>query len=495
MASGSSEPHRVLLIDDDEDEFVLVRDFLNDVSEHSYAIGWLSDYAAAEAAIIEGKHDAYLIDYRLGPRTGIDLIQKIRNRQLVRAMIILTGHGDLQVDTKAQRAGASDYLVKNEITGALLDRSIRYAVAASRSESRLQHQAQLLQNVHDAVFLIAPDGTVTTWNSGAARIYGFDEEEIVGTNVSRVFPPGEKDRFSARVYPTVSRDGTYEFVARSIRKDGNEIYVAVRASAFQDPSSDSNAVLICANDITVQKQLEQRTLEISEREQQRIGLDIHDDLCQQLAGIGCLAKVLEKQMGDLYAAGAEGLAQLGKMVTEANVRARGIARGLAPAMIEHLGLKRALEDLAAQSRIVYEIDCSIESKELSPELPQSISVQLFRIAQEAVSNAVNHGAATRVDFTLNGNDDEIRLVVKDNGRGMDSQEASDGLGLLSMRHRAEVLDGELSIDGNTPTGVIISVTVSDETLTYVRFEFQCQTDSASRRSSRHAFRTGAAHQH
>ncbi|MGK0185342.1 MAG: two-component system sensor kinase FixL [Verrucomicrobiales bacterium] len=333
-----------------------------------------------------------------------------------------------------------------------------------RAEQKVRHQAQLLQNVHDAVFLIAPDGTVLTWNPGATNVYGFLEDEMIGRNVRSIFPSGEKDRFTSRVYPTVSSEGSFEFVAKSIRSDGNEIYVAVRASAYHDPASDQPAVLICANDITVQKQLEQRTLDISEREQRRIGQDIHDDLCQQLAGIGCLAKVLEKQAGDLYQADATGLAQLGKMVTDANIRARGIARGLAPAIIETHGLEHALEDLASQSRIVYCIDCSFLAGEVVAEIPQTIAVQLFRIAQEATNNAVQHGKASAVTFYLEVTDEQILLSVRDNGNGTKENLSakSDGLGLLSMRHRAEVLDGELTIEaGVSPetSGVHVTVTV------------------------------------
>jgi two-component system, LuxR family, sensor kinase FixL len=336
-----------------------------------------------------------------------------------------------------------------------------------KAEGRIQQQAQILQNVHDAVFLISADGTVLSWNPGATKVYGFTEEQMIGSNVSVVFPIGEEDRFTTRVYPIVSARGSFEFVAKSIRGDGGEIYVAVRASKFRRAATAQHAVLICANDITLQKQLEQRTLEISEREQQRIGQDIHDDLCQQLAGIGCLVKVLEKQIGDLHNVGAEGLAQLGQMVTDANVRARGIARGLAPAVIENLGLQRALAELASQSKLVYNIDCTLTCGEIVAETPQAVAVQLFRITQEAVNNAVQHGAATRVDFYHEVSDDVIHLSIRDNGCGSsnDITAQSDGLGLLSMRHRAEVLDGELLIEANSvhspgnQSGICVTVTV------------------------------------
>ena len=132
-----------------------------------------------------------------------------------------------------------------------------------KAEGRIQQQAQILQNVHDAVFLISADGTVLSWNPGATKVYGFTEEQMIGSNVSVVFPIGEEDRFTTRVYPIVSARGSFEFVAKSIRGDGGEIYVAVRASKFRRAATAQHAVLICANDITLQKQLEQRTLEIS----------------------------------------------------------------------------------------------------------------------------------------------------------------------------------------------------------------------------------------
>ncbi|MDA0813033.1 MAG: PAS domain S-box protein [Verrucomicrobia bacterium] len=91
------------------------------------------------------------------------------------------------------------------------------------AEGKLQQQAQILQNVHDAVFLIAADGTILSWNAGATKVYGFTEEQMVGSNVSEVFPIGEEDRFTNRVYPTVSAKGSFEFVAKSIRSDGGEI--------------------------------------------------------------------------------------------------------------------------------------------------------------------------------------------------------------------------------------------------------------------------------
>ena len=117
---ASDAPTRVLLVDDDPDEFVVVRDLLAEAGLGAWGLDWVAGWDEALAAMIAGHHDAYLVDYRLGARDGIDLLREAIARGCRRPIILLTGHGGREVDVRAMEAGAADYLVKGRFDTATL---------------------------------------------------------------------------------------------------------------------------------------------------------------------------------------------------------------------------------------------------------------------------------------------------------------------------------------------------------------------------------------
>jgi diguanylate cyclase (GGDEF)-like protein len=133
---------KILLVDDDEDDYVMTRDLLDDARGSSFELDWISDYDSALKAVLRQEHDAYLFDYRLGARTGLDLLQEMMAEVGSRVpVILLTGQGDLETDLEAMKAGASDYLIKGEINAHLLERSIRYAIERKKAEERMASMA------------------------------------------------------------------------------------------------------------------------------------------------------------------------------------------------------------------------------------------------------------------------------------------------------------------------------------------------------------------
>jgi len=136
---------RILLIDDDEDDYQLTRELLGEIFGSRLRLDWERNWDAALAAIREGRHDVCLVDYRLGERTGLELVREAVERGCSTPFIVLTGQGSREIDLEAMRAGAMDYLVKGEITAPLLDRSIRYSIERHRAERRLAEIAQLDQ--------------------------------------------------------------------------------------------------------------------------------------------------------------------------------------------------------------------------------------------------------------------------------------------------------------------------------------------------------------
>jgi two-component system sensor histidine kinase/response regulator len=142
----SQKDFRVLLIDDDEDDFVHVRDLLRDVRSANYDLTWESSYDGGLRALRERKFDACLLDYKLGEKSGLDFLVEAKKRNFTYPIIFLTGMIDFELDIKAMESGASDFLVKDQLTSPLLERSIRYSVKhASDFEELKQTRAQLLQ--------------------------------------------------------------------------------------------------------------------------------------------------------------------------------------------------------------------------------------------------------------------------------------------------------------------------------------------------------------
>ncbi len=132
---------KILLIDDDEDDYVVTRDLLSEARGLKHTLHWIPSYEEAIGIICENKYDVYIVDYRLGERTGLDLLYNASCQGCRTPFILLTGEGDHETDLKAMKAGAADYLVKGEISAPLLERSIRYAIERKRTEERIYHMA------------------------------------------------------------------------------------------------------------------------------------------------------------------------------------------------------------------------------------------------------------------------------------------------------------------------------------------------------------------
>jgi signal transduction histidine kinase len=140
--AGDRKPVRVLLIDDDEEDFLLTRDLLSDLPDEGYRLEWVDSYEAGLVAVCAGEYDVYLLDYRLGAKTGLELLREARSDGCAAPVILLTGQGEYEIDRAAMEAGAADYLEKGRLDSTILERAIRYAVLQKRSEAELERKVR-----------------------------------------------------------------------------------------------------------------------------------------------------------------------------------------------------------------------------------------------------------------------------------------------------------------------------------------------------------------
>jgi signal transduction histidine kinase len=214
------------------------------------------------------------------------------------------------------------------------------------------------------------------------------------------------------------------------------------------------------NEMQERTRLEKEVLEISEREQRRIGHDLHDTLGQHLTGTALAAQVLEEKLTTRDRPEAADANKVVELVEEGISLSRKLAKGLHPFEMEADGLMRALEELVATSSELFKVSCRFECD--SPVLIRdgATSAHLYRIAQEAVSNAVKHGKARNVVVQLEAVEDGIALRVRDDGIGLpDSLPEQRGMGLRIMAHRASIIGATFAAQRANSGGTVVACLV------------------------------------
>jgi signal transduction histidine kinase len=236
------------------------------------------------------------------------------------------------------------------------------------------------------------------------------------------------------------------------------IFVAIGSSALKTQHAVVAARLALLEHT---QQLEHEIISISEREQRRIGQDLHDGLCQYLAGIGCAAASLRGDLEKLELTTEAALAdELATLLQDAVVQTRNLARGLVPLKMDEVGLASALEELTLSVTRLTGTQCVFESNATKITLDDSVAMHLYRIAQEAINNAMKHGKARRIVVSLGGKGKAATLRIADNGTGIsETPGASRGMGLNIMKYRARLSGGELHITDQREGGTVVCCTI------------------------------------
>jgi PAS domain S-box-containing protein len=254
---------RVLLVDDDPDDQLLTRDLLDDIEPARYRLDVASTYEEGWDAVARREHDVILLDYHLGGKTGLDLLQEGPGLGCTAPMILLTGLGDRTVDEAAIRAGAADYLVKGQITPALLERAIRHAIERARTLQALRESEErfrlLVQSVQDyAIFVLSPEGRVSTWNTGAERLTGYTAEQILRQPFDRLYTEEDRQRrWPERLRQAAADHGRAEDEGWRVRKDGSRFWASAVVSALRDDQGRLRGFALVIRDMTEQKRAEE----------------------------------------------------------------------------------------------------------------------------------------------------------------------------------------------------------------------------------------------
>ncbi|MDP1562192.1 MAG: PAS domain S-box protein [Pirellulaceae bacterium] len=333
--------------------------------------------------------------------------------------------------------------------------------AEALARAREEQLSAILNTAADAIITIDARGTITLINRSTERLFGYSAEEMLGKNVNMLMPSPfreEHDSYLARYIQT--GEAKIIGIGREVlgeRKDGS-IFPMDLAVSEVDHSRTFTGII---RDISDRTELQKHVLEIAAEQDRRIGQELHDNVQQQLTGLGMLAKslanVLQKQARPEFGKAerlAQGLADVTKIT-------HLLARGLIPVEIDSQGLHAALTELAENTQEMYGVECRFRGLEPLALADNFVATHLFRIAQEAITNALKHGRATTIEIVLERRAERIALVVLDNGIGIDLKDKNtSGKGLRIMRYRAGLIGATLDIKPGVRSGTQVTCSLS-----------------------------------
>lgn len=342
-------------------------------------------------------------------------------------------------------------------------RTVLAQAALRDSEERLR---AILHTAVEGIITIDERGTVESFNLAAEKLFGYKAREVIGNNVSMLMPSPYRQEHDSYI-GNYRRTGKAKIIGigREVvgqRKDGSVFPMDLSVGEMRIAGGRMFTGIV--RDITERKRLEKLILETADGEQRRIGQDLHDDLGQRLTGIELMSEVLEQKLAGKSLPESAIAAEIARHVREAISQTRSLARGLSPVVTGSEGLMSALEELARRTKKMSGISCQFYCPRPVPVRDHSVAGHLYRIGQEAVSNAVRHGKAKEIQIRLARSNGQLTLSVKDNGRGIQSTPAKrKGMGLQIMNHRAGIIGGALRLEAPAGKGTCVVCTIDAKT--------------------------------
>jgi PAS domain S-box-containing protein len=367
-------------------------------------------------------------------------------------------------------SSAPDLAVFNRMVGAALlwiTAGLVWRAKLAKLDDATRRLGAIVESSSDAILSVTPDGFVTTWNAGAEGIFGYTANEMIGGSILTLIPPHrQKDKtWLLSTVRGVQTIHTYDAVR--LTKDGRCIDVSVTVSPLRDAAGQFVGVSEIVRDVSEQKRAqtllrqahERRLMQVQEEERSRLARDLHDEIGQLLTALKI--DLQEVQHGEVGQAHAGALTDSLELVDHLLTQVRTLALDLRPSVLDDLGLVPALRWYANRQakRNGWTLSLSVEG--MAKRVPVPIEVACFRIAQEALTNVAKYARAKTIDLTLHRQDQDVTLVIQDDGVGFDVMSArlraqeGQSIGLLGMEERVRLAGGILEISSTPGRGTTI----------------------------------------
>ena len=486
---------RILLVEDDQDDFILVRDALRELRNERLTLDWVEDADEAIDTMAEGLHDVCLLDYRLGGYTGLELMEQARRKGARMPVILLTGHSDTEIDRLAQGAGVSDFLVKSQVTPVLLERSIRYTVQNARTLEALRRSRasfrELIERLPDGVCVI-DDARLTYVNPSLVALLGCGSAtELLGREVrevaARYFHAEEREEVLKDLAATFDAEGRGPFRELRLLRASGEL-IPAELARFPVVFDGQPCTMCIARDLTERKRM-QAQLVLNDRMASlgmvagMIAHDINNPLAYVIANLHILDSDVLPRLGvsvperdevrALLADAQLGAARAREIVQQFRIYSRGEKEARRETLEVHHALEASLRlasnEIRHRARLVrdYGDPMRVEANEV--QLGQVLLNLLVNAAQAIPEGGVERNEI-RVLTRLRGA--EAIIEIRDTGMGIPSDKLEQvfepffttkpsaigtGLGLSICRNIINSLGGRLELESELGRGSVFRI--------------------------------------
>ena len=503
----------ILLVDDDEDDYLITRDLIDEITYQRYQLDWIDDYGQALQIMDRQDYDVYLVDYRLGASTGLDLIREAQEREYHRPIILLTGQGDLETDARAMRLGAADYLIKSQLTADKLERSVRYAIQQARNlyeiqalnaelEERVERRTQALrqavadlrqsQQLFRSIAQSFPNGTIMVLDRDLRFVFvegtelqrlQFRGEDLIGQYMTAFFP--ENLQPILEYYLERVREGE----SLNFEINFREYVYSMRGVPLEGAEGRVDQILLVTNNITREKKAEEEVRNALKKERQLnelksrfVSMASHEfrtPLSTILSSVSLISRYTQGEQQHKREKHIE--------------RIKSSVRNLTAILEEFLSLTRLEEgkiDVRADAfdarSFFHEVIDEMQGL-LKPgqriDLEAGALNEVFldkhllrNILNNLLSNAIKYSeAGSHIRVELEVSEETMRFAIMDEGIGIPEEEQvhlferfyrahnatniqGTGLGLNIVRKYVSLLNGQIDFDSTLGEGTTFTIT-------------------------------------
>jgi two-component system sensor histidine kinase UhpB len=499
-------PLQILIVEDSENDALLLELAIQRAGVPCFCrrVETADEMAAALQA---QDWDVIIADYVLPKFDGLAALAMIKERGLDVPFIIVSGHINEDTAVAAMKAGAHDYVMKDKlarlapaIAREMRDAQVRQAQRASEKElwEEQAFRAAIETSIPSGIAVVDLNGKQSYVNPAFCRMVGWMEAELLDRKPPfDYWPVEERESIAAALAKVVEGPvPSNGLELRLRRKTGERFDALVLVTALRDSFDNLTGWLSSITDITQRKQAEdalrrsheelelrvrQRTadlsaansqlqsamaerrrlehelLEITDNERRRIGLNLHDDLGQKLTGIALMSKALQARLDKRGVEGADQAARIHTLIQETMVQTRELSHDLVTLDIHEKDLASAMEGMVAHVKRTFNISCRFQCETDAPTLDANAVSQLYKITQEAVTNAVKHAKAKHVEIRLANGGGHLLFSIRNDGAPFPSVlSASAALGLRIMSYRAHLIGASFEVKPGEKEGAVVT---------------------------------------
>lgn len=474
---------KVLVIDDDEDDYFIVKHYLNKIKTQKFDVYWINDFDQAGEEILKNEHDIYLIDHFLGKGEGIEIIEKVRSYGFYKPLILLTGAGNQEVDRKAMEKGASDYLVKTDLKIDLLERTLRYAYERYHQQRYIKEQERkyksLFELSREPLLILDKDFNIIEYNNTFQQLFEFGEKAPTNLPFKDFFSYDfDFDILSEKVLKQGFIRGfktNFQY-----REDSLTVIISVarlNANSVSEKAEFQVAISDVSQLIEAQKQIQQmEKLSMTGRMARMIAHEVRNPLTNINLAVGELEEITQKvPEASLY------LEMVGRNAERISKLIDDLLQSAKPAKLEMTNaimqevLDSAIE--ACKDRISLQ---GVHFKKIYPEDPiegrwdpEKLKIAFVNIIINAVE-AMKEKDEAKLELFLTKEQEKPTIYIKDNGCGMDEDTANKifdpfftnrndglGLGMTATLNIVAMHNGKISVNSKKNVGTEFKVVLDE----------------------------------